>query len=292
MTPAARRNLLLGLVWTSPFLLGTTLFLLIPAAMSLYFSFTEYSLIEPPLFVGLDNYRQMAGDSLFWKVVGNTAVFALGSVLIGTPLAIGVAALIEARARGASFVRAVVFFPTLVPIVAASIGWMWLYSGEHGLVNRVLGAIGLSGRDWLNDPATAMPALIAMSLWFIGSPVIIYGAAMRDVPRALYEAADLDGMGPMTRFLNVTLPMISPAVLFNVVVSIIWSLQVFAVPAIMTRGGPNEATNVYALYVYRTAFDYGQMGYASALAWVQLLFTLALALVVVLGARRFVHYRN
>ena len=288
----ARRHLLLGLAWTSPFLLGTLLFLLIPAGMSLYFSFTEYSLIEPPLFVGLDNYRQMAGDSLFWKVVGNTAVYALGSVLIGTPLAIGIAALIEARARGASFVRAVVFFPTLVPIVAASIGWMWLYAGEFGLVNRALGAVGLSGHDWLNDPATAMASLIVMSLWFIGSPVIIYGAAMRDVPRTLYEAADLDGMGPVTRFLRVTLPMISPAVLFNVVVSVIWSLQVFAVPAIMTRGGPNEATNVYALYVYRTAFDYGQMGYASALAWVQLLITLVLALVIVLVARRFVYYRS
>jgi multiple sugar transport system permease protein len=288
----ARRNLWAGLAWTSPFLLGTVVFLLIPAAMSLYFSFTEYSLIEPPLFVGLDNYRHMARDGLFWRVVANTAAFALGSVIVGTPLAIGIAALLEARVRGSSFVRAVVFFPTLVPIVAASIGWMWLYAGEHGLVNRLLALVGVRGRDWLNDPATAMPALIAMSLWIIGSPVVIYGAAMRDVPRSLYEAADLDGMGPATRFCNVTLPMISPAVLFNVVVSIIWSLQVFAVPAIMTKGGPNEATNVYALYVYRTAFDYAQMGYASALAWVQLLITLALALIVVLGARRFVHYRG
>ena len=289
---AARRGQLVGLLWTSPFLVGTLLFLLVPAAMSLYFSFTEYSLIEPPLGVGFENYKQMAGDALFWKVVKNTAVYAVGSVLLGTPLAIGLAALIETRARGASFVRAVVFFPTLVPIVAASIGWMWLYAGEHGLINRSLGAVGISGPDWLNNPATAMPALILMSLWIIGSPVVIYGAAMRDVPRTLYEAADLDGMGPVTRFLNVTLPMISPAVLFNVVVSVIWSLQVFAVPTIMTKGGPADATNVYALYVYRTAFDYGQMGYASALAWVQLLITLALALAIVLGARRFVYYRS
>lgn len=289
---ATRRNQWLGLLWTSPFLLGTVLFLLVPAAMSLYFSFTEYSLIEPPLFVGLENYQQMAGDDLFWKVIRNTAFYALGSVLIGTPLAIGLAALIETRARGASFVRAVVFFPTLVPIVAASIGWMWLYAGEHGLINRVLGAVGLGGPDWLNNPATAMPSLIVMSLWVIGSPVVIYGASMRDVPPTLYEAADLDGMGPVTRFCNVTLPMISPAVLFNVVVSVIWSLQVFAVPAIMTKGGPADATNVYALYVYRTAFDYGQMGYASALAWVQLLITLVLALTIVLGARRFVYYRG
>lgn len=288
----SRRDTLRGLAWTSPFLLGTLLFLILPAALSLFFSFTDYSLIEPPLPVGLDNYREMAADPLFWKVVRNTAFFALGSVLLGTPMAIALAALIETRARGSALVRAIVFFPTLVPIVAASIGWMWLYAGEHGLINRLLAHLGIHAPDWLNDARTAMPALIVMSLWFIGSPVVIYGAAMRDVPRTLFEAADLDGMGPFTRFRNVTLPMISPAVLFNVVVSIIWSLQVFAVPAIMTKGGPNEATNVYALYVYRTAFDYGRMGYASALAWVQLLLTLVLALTVVLVSRRFVFYRN
>ncbi|MBK7406478.1 MAG: sugar ABC transporter permease [Phycisphaerales bacterium] len=287
------RPTLRGLAWTSPFLLGTLLFLVVPAAMSFSFSLTDYSLIEPPLSVGLGNYREMLGDPLFWRVVRNTAFFALGSVLLGTPMAIALAALVETRARGSALVRAVIFFPTLVPIVAASIGWMWLYAGEHGLINRLLGRVGIhDAPDWLNDTRTAMPALIVMSLWFIGSPVVIYGAAMRDVPRTLFEAADLDGMGPLTRFRNVTLPMISPAVLFNVVVSVIWALQVFAVPAIMTKGGPNEATNVYALYVYRTAFDYGRMGYASALAWVQLLLTLVLALIVVLGSRRFVFYRN
>lgn len=286
------RDALAGLLWCSPFLAGTLLFLLVPAAMSLFFSFTQYSLIEPPLPVGLANYREMLGDELFWKVIGNTAEYALGSVLLGTPLAIAVAALLESRARGASVVRAIVFFPTLVPIVAAAIGWTWLYSGEHGLINRLLALVGITGPDWLNSTATAMPALILMSLWIIGSAVVIYGAAMRDVPRTLYEAADLDGMGPATRLLHVTLPMISPAVLFNVIVSVIWSLQVFAVPMIMTEGAPEDQTNVYALYVYRTAFDYGRMGYASALAWVQLVLTLALALAVVLGARRLVHYRS
>jgi multiple sugar transport system permease protein len=168
---------------------------------------------------------------------------------------------------------------------------MWIYNGRFGVINNMLAAAGIDGPDWLGHPAMAMPALIVMSLWVIGSPVIIYSAALKDVPASLCEAADLDGVRGWGRFWHVTLPSISPAVLFNAVMSLIWSMQVFAPPQIMTRGGPANSTLTYSLYVYLNAFKYGRMGYASALAWVQVLITIILTVLLLRAARRFVHYR-
>lgn len=280
-----------GLLWISPWILGTLVFLVVPVAMSVRYSFTDYSLLEPPAWVGLDNYREMASDALFWRALRNTAVYALACTLLGTALSVAIAALLERPLRLAGFVRAVVFLPTLIPVVAASIGWLWLYNGQYGLLNTLLSKIGLRGPDWLGDPRWAMPSLVLMSLWSIGSAVVISGAAIRQVPASLYEAADLDGMGPWSRFRHVTLPLISPAVLFNAVMGLIWGLQVFAVPLIMTKGGPDNATLVYSMYVFRSAFEYGRMGYASALAWVQFLITLALTGLALLIARRRVYAR-
>lgn len=281
-----------GLLWISPWVLGTLLFLVVPVGLSVYFSFTEYSLLEPPVYVGADNYRELAHDALFWKALKNTLVYAGACTLLGTVLSVGVAALLESRLRGADLVRAVVFLPTLIPVVSASIGWLWLYNGQYGLFNTLLGMAGLRGPDWLGDPRWAMPSLVIMSLWSVGSAVVVCGAAMRGVPASLYEAADLDGMGRWARFRHVTLPVISPAVLFNAVMGAIYGLQVFAVPLIMTKGGPDNATLVYSMYVFRSAFEYGRMGYASALAWVQFFITLGLTAAALLAARRLVHYRE
>ncbi|HYE61452.1 MAG TPA: sugar ABC transporter permease [Phycisphaerales bacterium] len=288
----SRRNLLAGLLWVSPWLVGVAAFLLAPLAITAYVSFTDYSLLEEPVWVGAANYREMAGDPVFWKAVRNTGLYALSFLVLGTVVSVLIAVLLEQPLRGRGLVRAIVFLPTLIPVVSASIGWMWLFNAQHGLLNAVLGRVGLPTPDWLGNPTFAMPSLILMSLWVVGSYVVICTAALRDVPAALYEAADLDGMGALARFRHVTLPMISPAILFNAVMSIIWGLQVFAVPLIMTKGGPNNATVVFSMYVYSNAFAYGRMGYASALAWVQLLATLALTGVALMIARRFVHYRG
>ncbi len=291
MTPA-RRNILSGLLWTSPFLIGFAVFLLAPLCMSLYVSFTNYSLLEPPVSVGLDNYEAMAHDPLFWKSVRNTAIYAAACAMFGMTVSVLVAVLLEQRLRGSALVRALVFLPTLIPVVSASIGWMWLYNAQHGLFNAVLGLAGIRGPDWLGDARTAMLSLVLMSAWMVGSYVVICTAALRGVPAALYEAADLDGMGPLARFRNITLPMISPALAFNAVMSIIWGLQVFAVPLIMTRGGPDNATTVLSMYIYSAAFSYGRMGYASALGWFQLLATMVLAAAAWLVLKRFVHERG
>jgi multiple sugar transport system permease protein len=290
-----------GALWISPWAIGFLVFMLAPALMSLYYSFTDYSLLETPVWVGWANFRELLGDTMFRTAVGNTLYFAFVSVVLGAMVSVGVAAMLEQRVRGASLVRAVVFLPTLVPVISACVCWGWLFNSELGLFNAVLRPLGpMLTRlgveswppNWLGSPRLAMPSFIFMSLWTIGSAAVIYSAALKGVPRSLYEAADLDGATGLRRFASVTLPMISPAVLFNSVVSLIWSLQIFAPPQVITRGGPENSTLVYQMYVYSNAFVYGRMGYACALAWIQLLVTLGLTLVVLGLSKRFVYYRT
>jgi multiple sugar transport system permease protein len=291
MTHGTRQRLH-GLLWISPWIVGTLLFLGVPVAMSAYYSLTDYSLIESPIYVGLDNYAEMAHDGVFWTSLQNTATYALGCVVLGTIVSVLIAVLLEQQLRGSGLVRAIVFLPTLIPIVSASIGWLWLYNGQYGLFNALLGNLGVRGPDWLGDASWAMPSLIIMAMWVVGSAVVICTAALREVPVSLYEAADLDGMGALARFRHVTLPMISPAVLFNAVMAAIWGMQVFAVPLIMTKGGPHDSTLAYSMYVFRHAFEYGRMGYASALAWVQFLLAVVVTVLALWIARKFVYYRG
>ncbi len=280
-----------GLLWISPWIVGFVLFMLAPMGVSLYYSLTDYSLLEPPISIGLDNYRELASDEVFWITLRNTGLYALFSVTLGTILTIGLAVMLNGKRRGVGLVRAVVFLPTLVPLVAAALAWTWMYNGEAGMINTLLARIGIDGPNWLGDRRWAMSALIIMSLWQVGGAVVICLAALQDVPQSLYQAVSIDGAGPLRRFWHVSLPMISPAVLFNVIIAIIWSLQVFAVPYIMTKGGPEDATRFYTQYLYENAFVYGRMGYASAMAWIQLLVVLVLTGITIRLSRRFVHYR-
>lgn len=292
----ARVDNLAGYAWISPWLVGFTAFLALPIAMSLYYSFTDYSLLEEPLWIGLQNYRALWDDPVFWIVMKNTVVYAAVSIPIGTALAIFIAVLLNQSVRGSSFFRAAVFVPTLVPMVAAAMVWLWLLNGDLGLINQalrpLLHAVGLQPPNWLTEKAFAMPALIFMSFWSVGQSVMIYLAALKDVPPSLYEAADLDGVGPIGKFFTVTLPMISPVVLFNVIIATINSWQVFAIPYIMTGGDPDRATYFYSMYLYDNAFRFGpKMGYASALAWVQFLIILGLTGLTMWASKRLVYYR-
>ncbi len=288
---ARRRDLRLGLLWISPWLLGFAVFTLVPAALSIAFSFTDYGLLDSPVFIGLDNYRELARDPMFRVAIVNTLVYAFASSLGGTAASLAIALLLESRLRGAALIRAIVFLPSLVPVVSACVCWMWLLNDRFGLLNGLLARAGIDGPNWLGDPRWAMPSLLLMSVWTIGSPLLVAGAAIRNVPTSLYEAADLDGATGLRRFAAVTLPIISPALLFNAVMSLIWSLQVFGPPFIMTKGGPENATQVYAVYTYQNAFTYGRMGYACALAWVHVLVTLALTLILLALGKRFVYAR-
>jgi multiple sugar transport system permease protein len=304
---APRRRLppgAVGLLFISPWLVGFVVFMLAPVLMSLYYSLSDYSVLEPPLWAGAENYTRLLHDPVFWKVLRNTAVYTLVVVPLSTVVAIAIACLLNTNIRWRAFWRAVVFLPSLMPLVAAAMVWMWIFNGELGLLNSsldpVLGAVNgalgtdLRGPNWLGSPRWVMPSLILMSLWGIGNAVVIYLAALGDVPRSLYEAAAIDGVSPLGRFRNVTLPMISPVVLFNVIIGVIGAWQVFAAPYVMlgSAGGPDRSGYFYTMYLYDNAFPYGKMGYASAMAWVQLVIVLALTGLTMVMSKRFVYYRG
>ncbi len=287
------RKTLTGLAWVSPWLIGGVAFTLVPMAMSLYYSFTDYSLLEPPMWVGTKNYTRMLDDPRFLLSVKNTVIFALVFIPLATAVSLVLAALLAGKLRFSRFFQGAVFIPTLVPLVASAMVWSWLFNGEYGLVNKALGWVGIVGPNWLIDKNWGMAALVLMSLWSIGQGVVVYIAALQDVPEQLYEAARLDGMGPVGRFFRVTLPMISPVILFNIIVLTINTIQIFAQPYIMfrTKDGQNDAGLFYTMHLYDNAFVYQQLGYASAMAWLQLVVVLALTAIMFVASKRLVHYR-
>ncbi len=284
MTTAGRSRFA-GLVWVSPWLLGLCVFFLIPMGLGAYYSLTDYSMLEPPLWVGSENYRALLRDEVFRKAVYNTLIYAAIVIPLSVVLALAVAGLLDIDTRLSRLVRVLVFAPTVVPLVASAMIWLWLFNGDHGLINAALSTFGIAGPNWLGERGFAMAALIVMALWSIGQPVVIYLAALQDVPRELYEAAQLDGMGPVRRFVHVAMPSIAPAVVFNVIIQTITAWQVFAAPYIMTEGGPDRSTYFYSHYLYDNAFNFQRMGYASAMAWVQLLL-IALCIMGIYGVTR------
>lgn len=286
---------LTGWLWISPWAIGFLAFMLAPMLMSLYYSFTDYPLIEPPVWVGGANYARMLSDDVFLGSLWRTLLFALISIPLSTALSLVIAGLLNARIRAGGFFQAAIFLPTLVPMAASAMIWLWLFNGERGLINKLLLAIGISGPNWLAESDWAMTALLLTSLWGVGQAVIVYLAALREVPEQLYEAASLDGMGPIRQFISVTLPMISPTILFNIITLVIGTMQMFVIPFVITKAVPGSdprALYFLTMYLYDNAFVYGKMGYASAQAWAQLVIILALTGVMFWAGRRFVHYRG
>jgi multiple sugar transport system permease protein len=281
------------MAFLSPWLIGFLAFTLVPIIMSLYYSFCDYSLLQPPLFKGLQNYRLLCRDPVFWKTVLNTAIYAAMALPLGLVAALAMAMLLNLKIRGQSIYRTVIFLPSLVPTAASAMLWLWLFNAKLGLINtalRWLGVVHTPG--WLTDVHWAMPALVLMSVWGIGNTVIIFLAGLQDVPRELYEAASIDGATAIRRAWHVTLPLISPIIFFNLVIGIIGTLQVFVLPYIMTQGGPARSTYFYTMYLYDNAFSYLKMGYANAMAWIQLLIVLALTALAAWSSKRWVHYQG
>ena len=263
-----------GWLFVSPWVIGFVLLTAGPMVYSLYLSFTASSLLSPPQWVGLENYRRMFADPIFYRSLGNTAYYAVLGVPLGMILSLGLALLLDAPVRGLGFFRTLFFLPSVTNTVALSILWLWLLNPEFGLVNVALSKLGLEGPLWLQDEAWAKPALVLMSLWTVGGQMIICLAALQGVPPELKEAAAIDGAGPVRRFFAVTLPLISPALLFNLIMGLVGALQVFTQAFVMTggvqpgsEGGPNQSTLFIVLYIYKKAFQEYDMGYASALAW-------------------------
>lgn len=286
-----RRQARAGLGFVSPWLLGLGLFMLYPVAASLYYSFCEYSVLDRAHPVGLANYADLLRDELFWKSLGNTLFYAGLSVPLGLGLALGLALLLNSGVRGLTIYRTIFFLPALVPMVALAVLWLWIFNGEYGVLNVFLARLHIPAPGWLTDPAWSKPALVLLSMWGTGQAMVIFLASLQDVPVHLYEAADLDGASWWHKIRHVTLPMISPVLLFNGIMGIIGSLQFFAVPYIMTPNGqPARSAYFYAMYLYDNAFLYLKMGYASAMAWILFVLILALTLLSLRLAGRYVHY--
>ncbi|MGQ9854947.1 MAG: carbohydrate ABC transporter permease [Candidatus Oleimicrobiaceae bacterium] len=288
---ATRRNLRNGILFISPWVVGFAVFTAYPLGASFYYSLTNFTILRSPQWVGLANYTHLLlKDDLFRIALYNTLYYVALSVPIGTIFCLAAAMLLNVRIRGISLFRTVFYLPTMVPAVATAIIWIMLLNPQFGIVNSLIRFVGGRPPGWIADPDWAKPALILMHTWGMGGTIIIYLAALQDVPVHLVEAALLDGANAWKRFRHVTIPMISPAILFNVVVNLISAFQYFTAAYIMTDGGPNNATLFYALYLYRTAFVYVKMGYASALAWLLLILTLAFTLFILRTGRRRVYY--
>jgi multiple sugar transport system permease protein len=293
MTREERRNFCNGMAFLSPWLVGFVLFTAVPIGLSFYYSFCDYSLTSPtrpPLWIGFANYQQLWHDVLFWKCLGNTFYYASMSLPAGVLVSLGLAIMLNAKIPGQTLYRTIVFLPSLVPAVASAMIWMWMLNSQLGLFNHLLGYAGITGPNWLG-PAMAMPSLAFMSVWGVGNTVVIYLAGLQDVPRDLLEASEIDGAGPIRRLMSVTLPILSPVIFFNLVMAIIGTFSIYAVPYIVTKGGgPNNATYFYTMYNYDQAFTFLHMGYASALAWVQLLIILFFTGIAFWSAKKWVHY--
>ncbi len=283
MTRGERRSFFTGLAFTSPWIIGLAVFTAYPVLASLFYSFCDYSILKTPVWCGLENYKELVSDDLFWLSLRNTLFYAGLSVPLGTIVALSLALLLNADVRGKPFFRVLFYLPSIVPIVAASMLWIWIFNGQVGLLNWVLTPLlapfGLTPPAWLVDPTWAKPALILMSLWGTGNAMVIYLAGLQDVPKELYEAAEIDGATGWRRFWHVTLPQLAPVIYFNVVMSIISSLQIFTQAIVMssaasggtgteTDGFPARSTLFYTMHLFATAFYDLRMGYASAMAYV------------------------
>ncbi|HEY0866152.1 MAG TPA: sugar ABC transporter permease [Fimbriimonas sp.] len=289
----ARRNQRIGLLFAMPWILGFLVFLAYPLLSSFYYSFTSFSVLRTPIWIGGENYRELLGDEVFHISLRNTVLFSAASVPLATVGAIILAMLLNTGVRGMAFYRTLFYIPSLVPMVALGVLWLWVFNGQYGLLNEGIKSTGIAGPPWLTDPAWSKWTLVIISIWGTGNAMVIYLAGLQDVPQSLYEAAEMDGAKTLRKTWHVTLPMISPVILFNVIMGIIGSLQTFALPYVMFPGGqPARSTYFFAMYLYDNAFLYQRMGYASAMGWVMFAMTLTLTLLALKLAARHVHYEG
>ncbi len=281
-----------GLAFISPWVVGFLVFTVYPIGASLYYSFCDYDVLSRPIWVGLLNYQDMVTDRVYWQALGNTLIFSAMALPLGLCFALALALLLNRPVAGRGLFRAIYYLPSLVPAVAAGAVWLWLLNSRDGLINQGLLALGVDRPPlWLDEPRWTKPGLALVSIWGCGNTVVILLAALQGVPRAQLEAATIDGASAWRRLWHVVLPAISPVIYFNFIVGVIGALQTFATVFVMfTNGGPDRSALFYAVYLYETAFESRQMGYACAMAWVLFLLTLLLTWLASRGTRGFVHY--
>jgi ABC-type sugar transport system permease subunit/ABC-type glycerol-3-phosphate transport system substrate-binding protein len=292
-SPRSNVSLAKGLFFFSPWGVGLLLFTAYPVMASAVYSLCDYSVLTVPRFIGLGNYQELLQDEVFFIALRNTLLYALFSLPLTLVSSFSIALLLDTNVRGSNLYRTLVFLPSLTPVVASSMVWLWILNAQYGVLNDLLARVSfgwIKPVPWLADPNTALPSMILMSVWGVGQTVVILLAAMRDVPTAIYEAADIDGASAWQKVWNITVPLISPVLYFNAIIGVIASLQLFAQPFIMTNGGPARATLSYSMRMYENAFIFLRMGYAAAMAWILFVIILGLTLLAVRVGKTRVHY--
>lgn len=302
MTGQERHNLRVGLLFISPWIIGFLAFCAYPLVSSVFFSLCDYSVLSPPVFIGTQNYSDLAADEVFWTALSNTLFFAAFAIPLGLIVSLALAILLNFESCGRGIFRTIFFLPSLVPMVCLAVLWQWLLNGDLGLVNSTINPVldvinHLLGThwqapNWLADARYAKWGIIFTVLWSVGNAVVIFLAGLQDVPRHLYESAEIDGAGFWQKTRHITLPMISPIIYFNMIVGLIGSFQVFAVPYVMTGGGdgPGRSLLFLATYLYQNAFDYWNMGYACAIGVILFVIILLLTYAATKISERHVYY--
>jgi multiple sugar transport system permease protein len=287
-----RKEFYAGYAFASPWFLGFLIFGGGPIVFSLFMAFCEYDVLSPPRFVGWLNFKTMFfDDPIFYKSLWNTIFMAIG-IPLGMGLSLAIAMLLNYEIKGMAVYRTFFYLPAIMPAVAASILWIWIFNPHEGILNALLGKVGIVGPAWLQNQNWSKPALILMGLWGAGGGMIVWLAGLKGIPVQLYEAAEIDGAGRWRKFLNVTVPMISPYILFNLIMGLIGTFQIFTQAFIMTQGGPVDSTLFYAYNLFNYAFRYMKMGYASALAWILFGIILVLTVIQLQVSKRWVHYES
>ncbi|MEZ4864606.1 MAG: sugar ABC transporter permease [Caldilineaceae bacterium] len=287
------REEIAGYLFILPWLFGFLLFTAGAMLYSLYLSFYDTDFLSKFEFVGLANYAQMLfADELWPKAIANTAYYAFVAVPLMTIMALLIALLLNQQVIGLSLFRTIYYLPSVVQGVAVAILWVWLFHPEFGLINGLIGLFGLPGPLWLATEEWAMPAIIIMSLWGVGGSMIIFLAGLQGIPQSLYDAAKIDGAGPLACFWHVTVPMMTPTIFFSLILGLIGSFQMFTQAYVMTRGGPNNATLTYVMHIYNKGFRQFYFGYASALAWVLFLIILLFTLLILKSSTVWVYYEG
>lgn len=274
---STKKEALTALIFIAPWVLGFLVFTLYPIMSSLYYSMTNYNVLNEPSFIGFENYINLLKDKVYLKSLTNTIFMIVfgGTITIIVSLIISII-MDNRKLRGISLFRVFFFMPTLVPTVIACILWIWMLQPTTGVVNTLLGYFGITGPGWIASPTWSKPAMILMMIWACGNIIIVNMAGLQDIPQSMYESASIDGANFFQKVKAITLPLLRPVILYNSVTLIINILQWFAEPLIMTEGGPDSSTLFYSLYLYQNAFQFFKMGYASAMAWIMLIIALAL----------------
>jgi multiple sugar transport system permease protein len=287
------RENIAGFLFILPWIIGFLGFELGPVIAAVYLSLTKYKMLTPPEFIGLTNYETMfVFDPLFWQSLKVTVIYSFATVFLSLVLGLSLALLLNQKVRGLAWYRTIYYMPAVVSGAAVAYMWRWVLNPQSGILNTLLGYIGIQGPNYLYDLNWVLPTFVLMSLWGVGGTMVLYLAALQGVPTALYDAAMIDGAGIWAKFRNVTLPMVSPVIFFNFIMGIIGSFQVFTGSYILTKGGPGHATLFYVLYLYRQAFENFKMGYAAALAMVLFVIIMALTALSFRVSSRYVYYEG